>query len=107
MKRPSPLIGSGALPSPPRWSPRVPPAPAPPDVIKFGVSTPLSGPAAPWGIPPQERDRADLSKRSTARVGSRWAARNTCWRSLAYDHKYVIAEGVATVNRLIAKDGVK
>ena len=21
------------------------------DVIKFGVSTPLSGPAAPWGIP--------------------------------------------------------
>ena len=26
---------------------------------------------------------------------------------VAYDHKYVIAEGVATVNRLIAKDGVK
>jgi len=24
---------------------------------------------------------------------------------VAYDHKYVIAEGVATVNRLIAKDG--
>ena len=21
------------------------------DVIKFGISTPLSGPAAPWGIP--------------------------------------------------------
>src|SRR5207245_11570416 len=26
---------------------------------------------------------------------------------VAYDRKYVIAEGVATVNRLIAKDGVK
>lgn len=50
MKRPSPLIGLGffvfavlVLASPGRAGAA--------DVIKFGVATPLSGPAAPWGIP--------------------------------------------------------
>ena len=32
-------------------SPFAPPTVCAQDVIRFGVSTPLSGPAAPWGIP--------------------------------------------------------
>src|SRR6185436_10038210 len=67
------------------------------DVIKFGVSTPLSGPAAPWGIPHKNATELifeEINAQGGLAVG-------------AYDHKYVIAEGVATVNRLIAKDGVK
>lgn len=50
MKRPSSLIGSALL----ALAALVAVAPLSAhaaDVIKFGVSTPLSGPAAPWGIP--------------------------------------------------------
>jgi branched-chain amino acid transport system substrate-binding protein len=50
MKRPSPLIGLGFL----AFAALVAASPGSAgaaDVIKFGVSTPLSGPAAPWGIP--------------------------------------------------------
>src|SRR5881296_4555008 len=76
------------------------------DVIKFGISTPLSGPAAPWGIPHKQATELifeEINNQGGLEVGGKKYRLEV----VAYDHKYVIAEGVATVNRLIAKDGVK
>src|SRR5207249_1964363 len=76
------------------------------DVIKFGISTPLSGPAAPWGIPHKNATELIFDE-SNAQGGLDVNGKKYTIEIVAYDHKYVIAEGVATVNRLIAKDGVK
>src|SRR5207237_7320289 len=76
------------------------------DAIKFGVATPLSGPAAPWGIPHKGATELifdEINSQGGLEVGGKKYKLEV----IAYDHKYVIAEGVATVNRLIAKDGVK
>jgi len=76
------------------------------DVIKFGISTPLSGPAAPWGIPHKQAVELvfdEINSKGGLEVGGKKYKLEV----IAYDHKYVIAEGVATVNRLIAKDDVK
>src|SRR5262249_34371131 len=76
------------------------------DVIKFGISTPLSGPAAPWGIPHKNATELIFDE-INAQGGLDVGGKKYKLEVVAYDHKYVIAEGVATVNRLIAKDGVK
>jgi branched-chain amino acid transport system substrate-binding protein len=76
------------------------------DVIKFGISTPLSGPAAPWGIPHKNATELIFDE-INGQGGLEVAGKKYRLEIVAYDHKYVIAEGVATVNRLIAKDGVK
>src|SRR2546422_7031999 len=76
------------------------------DVIKFGVSTPLSGPAAPWGIPHKNATELIFDE-INAQGGLDVGGKKYKLEIVAYDHKYVIAEGVATINRLIAKDGVK
>ena len=76
------------------------------DVIKFGISTPLSGPAAPWGIPHKNATELIFDE-INAQGGLDVGGKKYKLEIIAYDHKYVIAEGVATINRLIAKDGVK
>ena len=76
------------------------------DVLKFGISTPLSGPAAPWGIPHKNATELIFDE-ANAQGGLDVNGKKYKVEIVAYDHKYVIAEGVATVNRLIAKDGVK
>jgi branched-chain amino acid transport system substrate-binding protein len=76
------------------------------DVIKFGISTPLSGPAAPWGIPHKNATEL-VFEEINAQGGVDVAGKKYKLETVTYDHKYVIAEGVATVNRLIAKDGIK
>src|SRR5262249_34557128 len=76
------------------------------NVIKFGISTPLSGPAAPWGIPHKQAIELvfdEINEKGGLEVGGKKYKLEV----VAYDHKYVIAEGVATVNRLISKDDVK
>src|SRR5262252_2311957 len=76
------------------------------NVIKFGISTPLSGPAAPWGIPHKQAVELvfdEINEKGGLEVGGKKYKLEV----VAYDHKYVIAEGVATVNRLLAKDDVK
>jgi len=76
------------------------------DVIKFGIATPLSGPAAPWGIP--HRNATELVfEEINATGGLDVGGKKYKLEVVAYDHKYVIAEGVSVVNRLVAKDGVK
>src|SRR5215475_8868390 len=76
------------------------------DVIKFGISTPLSGPATPWGIPHKNATELIFDE-INAQGGLDVGGKKYRLEIVAYDHKYVIAEGMATVNRLIAKDGVK
>lgn len=76
------------------------------EVIKFGISTPLSGPAAPWGIPHMQATRLIFDE-INAQGGLEIKGKRYKLEVVAYDHKYVIAEGVATVNRLISKDDVK
>jgi branched-chain amino acid transport system substrate-binding protein len=76
------------------------------DVIKFGISTPLSGPAAPWGIPHKGATELIFDE-INSQGGLDVAGKKYRLEVVAYDHKYVIAEGVATVNRLVAKDGVR
>src|SRR3989449_6700396 len=105
MKRPSPLIGFALLVIAALVAVNPGRAGAA-DVIKFGVSTPLSGPAAPWGIPHKNATELifeEINNQGGLEVGGKKYRLEV----VAYDHKYVIAEGVATVNRLIAKDGVK
>src|SRR5262245_59685642 len=105
MKRPSPLIAFAllALAALVAVSPGLAGAA---DVIKFGVSTPLSGPAAPWGIPHKNATELIFDE-INAQGGLDVGGKKYKLEVVAYDHKYVIAEGVATVNRLITKDGVK
>ena len=76
------------------------------DTIKFGVSTPLSGPAAPWGIPHMQAIKLIFDE-INEQGGLDIKGKKYLLEVVAYDHKYVIAEGVATVNRLIAKDEVQ
>src|SRR5262245_44149674 len=76
------------------------------DVVKFGVSTPLSGPAAPWGIPHKNATELIFDE-INAQGGLDVGGKKYKLEVVAYDHKYVIAEGVATINRLIAKNGMK
>ena len=76
------------------------------DVIKFGISTPLSGPAAPWGLPHKNATEL-VFEEINAQGGVEVAGKKYRLEVVTYDHKYVIAEGVATVNRLISKDGIK
>lgn len=76
------------------------------NVIKFGVSTPLSGPAAPWGIPHMQATKLifdEVNEQGGIDIGGK----KYTLEVIAYDHKYVIAEGVATVNRLINRDEVQ
>jgi branched-chain amino acid transport system substrate-binding protein len=76
------------------------------DIIKFGISTPLSGPAAPWGIPHLQATKLvfdEINDQGGVKVGDKTYKLEV----VAYDHKYVIAEGVATVNRLINRDEVQ
>jgi branched-chain amino acid transport system substrate-binding protein len=76
------------------------------NAIKFGVSTPLSGPAAAWGIPHKQAIELVFDE-VNSQGGLDVGGKKYKLEVVAYDHKYVIAEGVATVNRLIAKDEVK
>src|SRR6185503_8172452 len=64
------------------------------DVIKFGISTPLSGPAAPWGIPHKNATEL-IFEEINAQGGLDVGGKKYKLEVIAYDHKYVIAEGVA------------
>src|SRR5204863_216982 len=106
--RPSPAaLGGGVAGDGPRLvsGPGVADGAGAADVIKFGVATPLSGPAAPWGIPHKGATELIFDE-INAQGGLEVGGKKYKLEVVAYDHKYVIAEGVATVNRLISKDGV-
>ena len=61
------------------------------DVIKFGVSTPLSGPAAPWGIPHKQATELIFDE-INAQGGLEVGGKKYKLEAVAYDHKYVIAD---------------
>jgi branched-chain amino acid transport system substrate-binding protein len=73
--------------------------------IKYGIATPLSGPAAPWGIP-HVRAAEMVFEEVNNQGGIEIDGQTYKLEIVSYDHKYVISEGVATVNRLIYRDKV-
>src|SRR5262249_56051013 len=66
------------------------------DAIKFGVPTPLSGPAAPWGIPHKNATELIFDE-INAHGGLDVGGKKYKLEVVAYDHKYGSAEGAATV----------
>ncbi|HXH13844.1 MAG TPA: ABC transporter substrate-binding protein [Alphaproteobacteria bacterium] len=75
-------------------------------VIKYGIATPLSGPAAPWGIP-HVRAAEMVFEEVNNNGGIEIGGQRYKLEIVSYDHKYIIAEGVATVNRLLYRDEVQ
>ena len=76
------------------------------DVIKIRGLDAALRPGRSWGIPHKNATELifdEINSQGGLDVGGKKYKLEV----VAYDHKYVIAEGVATVNRLIAKDGVK
>jgi branched-chain amino acid transport system substrate-binding protein len=82
------------------------PAGAAEKTLKYGIATPLSGPAAPWGIP-HVRAAEMVFEEVNNQGGIDIGGQKYKIEIVSYDHKYVIAEGVATVNRLIYRDKVQ
>src|SRR3974377_1237458 len=76
------------------------------DVIKFGISTPLSGPAAPWGIPHKNAIELVFDE-ANAQGGLDVNGKKYEIKIFPYDHKNWIAARAATGNRLLAKADVK
>src|SRR5262249_41769065 len=103
MKRPSPLIGFAliGLVALVAVNPSLAGAA---DVIKFGVSTPLSGPAAPWGIPHKNAIELIFDE-INQQGGLEGGGKKYRLEVIAYDHTYVMPGGVARVTRFMAKDG--
>src|SRR5947208_15415176 len=76
------------------------------DVIKFGISTPLPGPAAPWGIPHKQATELVFDE-IYSQGGREVGGKKYPLEVVASDQTYVIAEGVATVRRRTAKERLK
>src|SRR5947209_19451796 len=73
------------------------------DVIKFGISTPLSGPAAPWGIPHKQATELvfdEINSQGGLEVGGK----KDRPEGVGYDHKYVIAEGAYVLSLRMSCD---
>lgn len=75
-------------------------------IFKFGINTPLSGPAAPWGVY-NTRGMALAAEEINAKGG--FAVGNDKYKIelVTYDHKYKTADAVANTKRLIFEDGIK
>src|SRR3989475_12883653 len=63
------------------------------DVVKFGISTPLSGPAAPWGIPHKNATELIFDE-INSQGGLEIGGQKYKLRVVAVDHKHVICQGV-------------
>ena len=81
-------------------------SPAAEKIFNFVDITPLSGPAAGWGIPDNRAYKYavdDYNKKGGLLVGGEHYKIN----HIAYDNKYQPAESVALLNRAIFKDNAK
>ncbi len=75
-------------------------------VITFGIATPLSGPAAPWGIP-HLRSAELVFDQVNEEGGVTIDGTTYTFEAKAYDTKFVLEDTVSAVNRLIFEDGVE
>jgi len=82
------------------------PAPAAEREIKLGIATPLSGPSAAWGTAHARALEMYLDEVNAA-GGVEVAGAKYPIKIITYDHKYVIADAVAAVNKLLSDDKVK
>lgn len=85
-------------------------APAPasetPKIIKLGAALPLSGPAAPWGIPVQQILQMQIDDINSA-GGFVVGGQKYNWQLVAYDHQYTPTQAISVVKRLVELDKVK
>jgi len=75
-------------------------------VIKFGVVTPLSGPAAPWGVP-HMRATEMVFDNANAAGGVVIGDTHYTFQAVGYDSKLDPSEVVTVVNKLVFNDQVK
>lgn len=74
--------------------------------FKFGVNTPLSGPAAPWGVY-NTRGMTLAAEKINAQGGFVVNGERYKIKLITYDHKYKVPDAVSNSKRLIFEDGVK
>ena len=79
--------------------------PAGPQVLKFGIAVPLSGPAAGWGIAIQEILQFRIDEINSA-GGLTVDGQNYVWELVSYDSQYMPTETVTAVQRLLDSDQV-
>ncbi|MBS4023574.1 MAG: ABC transporter substrate-binding protein [Dethiobacter sp.] len=83
------------------------PAPTPvggkTEVLKFGIISYLTGPAAPWGIP-NYRSISMGAWKVNEKGGFKVGDTTYTWDVVVYDSKYIPAEGVSALNRFIYDD---
>jgi branched-chain amino acid transport system substrate-binding protein len=75
------------------------------DVIKIGLGTPLSGPAAGWGIPQQQAVSMLFDEVNKA-GGIDIKGKKYTLELIAYDDKFLSEEGAIIANRLAYQDKV-
>ncbi len=82
------------------------PAKKPVIFLKFGVASPMSGPAASWGI---EMDRALKMAADKINAGGGFVAggQRYQWEIITYDTAYVPSKAADAVTKLVEKDKVK
>lgn len=76
------------------------------DTIKLGLSVPLSGAAAPWGIG-SEWLCNEAAKEIAEAGGVKVKGKTYQFQCVTYDNKYNAAEGAKVAQALVNKDGVK
>jgi branched-chain amino acid transport system substrate-binding protein len=76
------------------------------DTIKLGLSMPLSGAAAPWGIG-SEWLCNEATKEIAKAGGVKVKGKTYQFKCITYDNKYNAAEGSKVAQALVNKDGVK
>jgi branched-chain amino acid transport system substrate-binding protein len=74
--------------------------------FKFGINTPLSGPAAPWGTY-NTRGMILAAEKINAAGGFTVAGQKYNVELVTYDHKYKGPDAVANIKRLVFEDNVK
>jgi len=80
-------------------------AQAPAKIFKFGINTPLSGPAAPWGTY-NTRGMTLAAEKINAAGGFVVAGERYKVELVTYDHKYKGPDAVANTKRLVFEDNV-
>lgn len=81
-------------------------AQAPAKIFKFGINTPLSGPAAPWGTY-NTRGMILAAEKINAAGGFTVAGQKYNVELIPYDHKYKGPDAVANTKRLVFEDKVQ
>lgn len=76
------------------------------EVLKFGMSIPLSGPAAPWGVG-LDRALKMVCEKNNKAGGIKVGGKTYTLKAISYDCKGLPSEAAAQATKLVYKDKVK